>query len=155
MLISCTVVARRDLEHASFFDDADLFFGCSSKARVVLVFDLADDLLDEVFDRREADRRAVLVDDDRHVLVAGLHAAQQLRRARRFRHEHRVAQHECWIDVSASLLGFLLRDAHRVLDVEDADDLVEALVVDRVARELLFEGLIERFLGASSCRAGR
>src|SRR5947207_153160 len=45
---------------------------------VVLVTDLPDDLLDEIFDGHEAARAAVLVDDDRDVDLALLHVAQEL-----------------------------------------------------------------------------
>ena len=36
---------------------------------VALVRDLADDLLDDVLERDESERRAVLIDDDRHVYL--------------------------------------------------------------------------------------
>ena len=42
---------------------------------VVLVGDLADDLLEQVFHRDETRRAAVLVDHDRHVELLGLHLA--------------------------------------------------------------------------------
>src|SRR5579884_1659429 len=48
---------------------------------VVLVPDLADDLLQEIFHRHEPRRAAVLVDHDRERILAALHLAQQLRDA--------------------------------------------------------------------------
>ena len=45
---------------------------------VVLVLDLADDLFDQVLDRDQPGRAAVLVDDDRDVHAALLHLVQQL-----------------------------------------------------------------------------
>src|SRR6266568_6150218 len=45
---------------------------------VVLVGDLADDLLQDVLDRHQPRRAAVLVDHDRHVGLPGLHLPQQV-----------------------------------------------------------------------------
>ena len=60
---------------------------------VVLVLDIADDLLDQVLDGDEAVGAAVLVDHQRHVDVRRLHADQQVRRRHRRRHvDHRPAQ---------------------------------------------------------------
>ena len=59
---------------------------------VVLVLDVADDLLDQVLDGDEAVGAAVLVDDQRHVDARRLHADQQVHRRHRRRHvEHRPA----------------------------------------------------------------
>ncbi len=63
-------------------DPNRLFF-----ALVVLVADLADDLLEQVLHRREARRAAVLVDHDRERELPALHLAQQLRDALGFRNE--------------------------------------------------------------------
>ena len=54
---------------------------------VVLVDDLADELLDEVLERDQPGGAAVLVDDDRHVELLGLHLAQQLGHPLRLGHE--------------------------------------------------------------------
>ena len=59
---------------------------------VVLVGDLADDLLEQVLHRDETGGAAVLVDDDRHVELLGLHLAQQLGDALRLGHEVRGPQ---------------------------------------------------------------
>ena len=56
---------------------------------VVLVGDLADDLLEDVLDRHQAGEAAVLVDDDRHVGARGLHLPQQLVDRLGLRHEGR------------------------------------------------------------------
>ena len=59
---------------------------------VVLVLDLADDLLEEVLDRHQARRAAVLVEHDRDVDLAPLELVEQVVDRHRLRHEHRRPQ---------------------------------------------------------------
>ncbi len=57
---------------------------------VVLVLDIADDLLDQILDRHKSVRAAVLVDHERHVDARRLHANEQVHRRHGRRHvEHR------------------------------------------------------------------
>ena len=58
---------------------------------VVLVGDLADDLLEDVLDRDQAGGAAVLVDDDRDVGALCLHLAQQVVDRLGVGHEHAPA----------------------------------------------------------------
>ena len=60
---------------------------------VVLVGDLADDLLEHVLDGDQARDRAVFVDQQRHVVAVALHLAQQRVQRLGVRHEHRRAHH--------------------------------------------------------------
>ena len=59
---------------------------------VVLVADLADDLLEQIFDRHQAGRAAVLVDDDRALLLLPLELLEQLGHALGLGHDERRAQ---------------------------------------------------------------
>ena len=59
---------------------------------VVLVLDLADDLLDQVLDRDETGRAAVLVEHDRQVDLAPLELVQQVVDGHRLGHEDRRPQ---------------------------------------------------------------
>ena len=59
---------------------------------VVLVLDLADDLLEQVLDGDEAGRAAVLVEHDRDVDLAPLELVEQVVDAHRLGHEDRRAQ---------------------------------------------------------------
>ena len=59
---------------------------------VVLVLDVADDLLQHVLDGDEARDAAVLVDDDRDVVAVGAELAQQHVEALRLGDEHRRPQ---------------------------------------------------------------
>ena len=97
---------------------------------VVLVDDLADQLLDEVLERDQAGGAAVLVDDDRHVELLGLHLAQQLGDPLGLGHERAPggASSRTGVVAPAVALG-----AHEVLGVDDADDVVDALADDRDA----------------------
>ena len=101
---------------------------------VVLVANLADDLLEQVLDRDQARRAAVLVDDDRRLHLLALELLQQVGHrlvsgtkcaGRSRRSTTRVA---CWKHQ---------RQADEVLDEDEAEDVVERVAVDRHARVLL------------------
>ena len=100
---------------------------------VVLVLDLAHDLLDEVLDGDEAGRAAVLVEDDGDVDATSLQAVQEVVDEHRLGHEERRA-HEAadggW-PIVADEVG------QQVLGVEEAHDVVDAAVVDGDARVAL------------------
>ncbi len=118
---------------------------------VVLVFDVADHHLDQVLDRDEPVRAAVLVDDERHVGSRRLHAHEQLHRRHRGRHEQdraedtRRGERRREVDVGQAhrvqRLGPLaprtavLGPGHEVIekiaDVDHAFGVVERLAVDR------------------------
>lgn len=93
--------------------------------RVVLVTDLADDLLDDVLQGGDARGAAVLVDDDGHRLLPG-EAVEQPVHGQRLGHEQRLAQ-QLADPAVRPLLG---RYGQDVLDVGDADDRVQAAPVD-------------------------
>ena len=65
---------------------------------VVLVLDLADDLLEQVLERDDALHRAVLVDDDRHVLLRlaelGQHRGEVLRLGDEVRRAKELLDHD-------------------------------------------------------------
>ena len=58
---------------------------------VVLVLDVADDLLDDVLDRRDAVGAAILVDHQRQMDARRLHLGEQVDRRHRGRHEQHLA----------------------------------------------------------------
>ena len=59
---------------------------------VELVLDLADDLLEEILERRDPDHRAVLVEDDREVVVRAPELLQERGEILRLRDDVRRAQ---------------------------------------------------------------
>ena len=65
---------------------------------VVLVLDLADDLLDHVLDGDEPVDAAELVDDQRHVDARQAHLHQQVEDRHRRRDEQHLAQHRRELD---------------------------------------------------------
>src|SRR4051795_10193491 len=97
---------------------------------VVLVGDLADDLLEQVLDGDQPGGAAVLVDDDGDVLARGLHLRQQGINLLGLRHVERRPHH--LLDALGELhLGRLEVTAYDVLEVGEADDVVEVLADDR------------------------
>ena len=92
---------------------------------VMLVGDLAHDLLDDVFDRQQPIDAAVLVDHERHVRALDPHLQQQLQDLHRRRHEQHLAQDLRQLEeiVPAS-------PRQHVLDVHHADDIVERIAVN-------------------------
>ena len=106
---------------------------------VVLVLDLADDLFEQVLDRHETGRAAVLVDDDGDVDLAQAQLRQQFVHALRLRDEVRRAG-----DLLQRWAAAFGEAAQQVLRVDDAGDVVDRLVVQRDAAEALFDDQLER-----------
>src|SRR2546428_4384751 len=101
---------------------------------VVLVLDVADDLLQHVLDGHETRHAAVLVDDDRDMVAVGAELAQQhvqpLGLGDEHRRAQRVAQHEA---VRPRIV------IEQLLGEQDADHVVLALADHREARVLGLE----------------
>ena len=124
---------------------------------VVLVGDVADDLLDDVLERDEALERAVLVDDEGEVGAAAEELAELVVEGRRLGDE--VGLHRHVDDVEALEHGrarAVLADeavdgAGEVLGVDDADDVLGLAAEDRDAGvrrvDRLLEDLGRRRLG--------
>ena len=112
--------------------------------QVELVLDLADDLLEQVLERDDALRRAVLVDDDRHVLVRAPELGEQRGQVLRLGHDVGGPQQRGELDLGD---GAVVERRDEVAHVQDADDLVERLAEDRVARVRRVEHGRERLLG--------
>ena len=93
---------------------------------IVLVRDLADELLDEVLQRRDSGGAAVFVDHDRHLVAASPQLAEQHVEFHGLRHAQRVRLQRRHRHVGA----FLPRHGDRLLHVHQPDDVVDA-VVDR------------------------
>ena len=72
---------------------------------VVLVGDLADDLLEDVLDGDQAGRAAVLVDDDRDVVWLALHLAQQVVDRLAVGHEDGRAHHVLDVHLAGARVG--------------------------------------------------
>ena len=95
---------------------------------VMLVLDLADDLLDDVFDRQQAFGAAEFVDNDGEVDALSPHSGEQIEHTHRFRN---VKRRPDQIPNFLRRVGGRLLDHENVLDVNHADDGVEAVFVDR------------------------
>jgi hypothetical protein len=125
---------------------------------VVLVGDLAHDLLEDVLDSDQAGGAAVLVDDDRHVDPHALHLPQQLVDRLAVRHVGR-RPHDLLDPLGRVRVRVLLLPGDDVLQVGDPDHVVDALADDGDAgetaaqrqRQRLLEGLVpldEHHVGA-------
>ena len=110
--------------------------------RVVLVADVADDLLDDVLQRDDAARAAELVHDDREVEATRLHLPQELANLVGLRDEEDRAPDDpiegavrlaLPAVARASRRQRALQDAEEILRVEDALDLIDAVAIDGVA----------------------
>src|SRR5262245_37313008 len=99
---------------------------------VVLVADLADDLLEKVLDRDQPGGAAVLVDDDRDLRLLPLELLEELGHALALGHHHdRPGQ----VGDSALVVGVADRD--EILHEDEAGDVVEVLAIHGKARVLL------------------
>ena len=113
---------------------------------VKLVFELADDLLQYIFCRDEAERGAELIYDDGNLAAALLELLQQLDGELCLGHQedvvHHLTQHDAGRSAAARLGdGAEVDEARDVLAVDHADDVVAATrgVEDRDARVLLLD----------------
>ena len=104
---------------------------CGVLGLVVLVVDLADDLLQHVLDRHQSGDAAVLVDHDRHVVARLAELAQQHVEFLGFRDQHRRTQQFAHV-LRRAVVGD--DAAQQVLGQQDAEDLVAVLAVHREAR---------------------
>ena len=107
---------------------------CGGLGVVVLVLDLADDLLDHVFDRHQPVDAAELVDHHRDMGARLAHLHQEIEDRQRRRHEQHLAQQRR--ELGLAPLGD--RGQH-VLDVDEADHVVERFAIDRHARVALLD----------------
>ncbi|MNI42198.1 hypothetical protein D3C73_964790 [compost metagenome] len=97
---------------------------------VVFVVDVADDLLQHVFDGDQAGDTAVLVHHDRHVVARQAELLQQHVELLRFRNQHRRAQQFTY--VARTIVGN--HAAQQVLGQQHAEDVVLVLAMHREAR---------------------
>ena len=97
---------------------------------LMLVANVADNLLQQIFDRHQACDAAVLIDDNAHVLLFALHLAQQLVAALRLRHKHRGLLNAG----NGSRARFFIGDLQQVVRKRDAGDVVERSLENRHAR---------------------
>ena len=111
--------------------------------RVVLVVDLADDLLDEVLEGDDAVGAAVLVDDDRQVLVLPAHLAERGEHARRAGQPLDLAGE---VADGRGPAGRVVGQ-EQVADVHEADDVVLVAAGHREARPVGVGDLLGRPAG--------
>ena len=98
---------------------------------VMLVLDIADDLLQHILDGDDTGDAAVLVNDDCHVNAVGTEVLEQHIEPLAFRDKHRGPQQFTHIE---ALLGALYRIDQQILRQQDAHHLVAAVADDRVTR---------------------
>jgi hypothetical protein len=106
----------------------------------VLVFDLTDDLFEDVLDGDHAGHPAVLVDDDREVVAARAEVLEQGIEALALGNEDRRSQHVAHAEAAA------VTEREQVLGQQDADHLVAAVADHREARVPRLEGDADQFL---------
>ena len=107
---------------------------------VVLVGDLAHDLLEQVLERDETGGAAVLVEDDRHVELLRAHLAQQLGHPLLLGHEHRWPHR-----LAHRVVDFACPcPADEVLEVDEPDDVVGAPLARGEPREAVVDRALDR-----------
>ena len=111
--------------------------------QVELVLDLADDLLDHVLERDDPLHVAVLVDDDRHVLARPPELGQERGDVLGLRDDVRRPQDLLDRDLGDATLVHRLQ---QVAQVQDADDVLGRLPVDREPRVRRVEHLAQALL---------
>ena len=105
-------------------------------AGIVLVVDLAHDLLQHVLDGHETGHAPVLVHDDRHVVAPGLELAQQDVQPLALRNEDRGTHRVRQVEALASVAG---KVGEQVLGEQDAHHLVAVVADHREPRVPRFD----------------
>ncbi len=108
---------------------------------VVLVLDVADDLLQHVLDGQQPGHAAVLVHHDGHVVAVAAEVLEQHVEPLRLGDEHRRPQHLAHVELLSGEV------AQQVLGEKNADDVVLALADDREARVTGLDDLGQELLG--------
>ena len=108
---------------------------------LVLVPDVADDLLEQVFHRDDAQRAAVFVGDDRHVVARPLEGAENFRELLTLEHKERRLH-----DVPQGGRLAVRERLEIIARVQDADDIVNRVFVDRDARIAVLDNDVLDFL---------
>ena len=111
---------------------------------VILVVDLADNLLQNVLQRDQSARAAILIDDDGHVDVVLLEVAQEVVDHLGLGHE--VGRTDETLPAKALGLGEM---GQQVLDIEDATDVVLVVLIDGDARIVVVNDTLEHVLVAA------
>jgi hypothetical protein len=97
--------------------------------KIELVLDIADDLLEQILQRHDSRGRAVLVDDDGHVLARAAELGEQRPQVFRLRYDVRRAHEILERDGPVRLAVDRCDD---VPHVDDAHDVVQRVAVDRI-----------------------
>jgi hypothetical protein len=112
---------------------------------IELVVDLADDLLEQVLQCDEARDGAVLVHHDRHVALLAADLREQVTEPLRLGHEVRRVEQPAQVGAAG---GAVLERHEQAAHVQDAEHVVELVVVDRIARIRVLQHLLHRRCGS-------
>ncbi len=107
---------------------------------IVLILDIADDLLEQIFHRHQPVRAAIFIDDNGDVASGMAHAHQQIDNSHRRRHEQHLAHHRMRVER-------LVARQHRqqILHMDKALHLVERILVDGNAGVALLDDVAHQF----------
>ena len=110
-----------DLDPAIGFEGAVRAFGQAGRQDLVmLVLNLADDLLHQILDRGHAVRAAIFVDHDGHMGAGIAHLHQEIEDLHRRRHEQKFAQDGLQLEMLA-----VAPERQKILEMHHAGDVVE------------------------------
>src|SRR5580704_6190998 len=118
---------------------------------LVLVPDLADDFLNQIFDGHQARHPTVLVHHHRHANIVLLHIAQQVADQFALGHKVDITAHD---RVHSAIVGFGVRDLQDVLREDDAHDVMDGAFEHRHPGETFgaqqFDKLLDGGVGRNS-----
>src|SRR5690606_5027501 len=100
---------------------------------VVLVRDVTDDFLDDVFKRHQAFELAIFIDHDGEMGLAAQECVELLQQGGGIRHEPRLRRDLHHVDPRGVVLD-LVKGAQQILGVDDADNVVCGTLPERHAR---------------------
>ena len=109
----------------------------------ILFIDIAHNLLNQVFDRDNSGKSAVLIYQDCHMASRFLHSAEKFIRLFRLWYKKRFMKHFPDIHLFRTVLPQL---DHHVLNVKNTDDIVYIFLIDRYPVVSCLKDLVDKFL---------
>src|SRR5581483_3154558 len=109
---------------------------------VVFVADVADDLLEDIFERGEAHDLAVFVDHERERRLAPPEGAQLIQQRTDIGHEPRRPGDRLHVDLRY-VSAVILRGAQQILGMQDADDVFRLAAPQRDSRDRLGQDFLD------------
>ena len=109
---------------------------------IVLILDISHNFLNKVLHGYDTAEASIFINQNGDMLMLALHLPKQIVNVFAFQHKERLAQNARYIHVLETVFPCL---DYKILDVQDADDIVDGIPVNRNTAVAHFHQLIQIF----------